>query len=369
MKIMMVFGTRPEAIKMCPLVKYLKEKKGVELKICVTGQHREMLDSVLNIFDIIPDYDLNLMKKGQTISNITIGVLKGVEKIIKNESPDIILVHGDTTTTLASAIAGFYNKIPIAHIEAGLRSGNLYSPYPEEFNRKLIDSFSTFHFCPTEQNKNNLLKEGVLEKNIFVTGNTVIDALKSVLNKEYEFKDEILKNIDYKNKKIILLTIHRRENWGQPMEEIFQGIKESISKHEDAIIIFPMHENPLIKECAQKNLGGIERIYLINSLDYISFSNLMNKCYFVVTDSGGIQEEAPALGKPVVVLREETERLEGVEAGTVKICGISKEKIIQCLDELLENEDIYLKMNKSINPYGVGGSSKMIGDILINYGK
>ena len=365
-KIMIIFGTRPEAIKLAPLIKYLKITTDIELKICVTAQHRGMLDTVLNIFEITPDYDLNIMKNGQTLVEMTIRILEGVDKVLKKEKPDLILVHGDTTTSLISAMGAFYNKIPVVHIEAGLRSKNMYSPYPEEFNRKLISDIAEYHFSPTIENKINLLNEGVSEDKIFVTGNTVIDALKSVVKENFIFENELLRTINYKEKKVVLLTIHRRENWGEPMEEIFYGIKNCALKHiNDIVIIFPMHENPIVRECAQKILGNIKNIYLIDPLDYVSFSNLMNKSYLVVTDSGGIQEEAPALGKPVVVLREETERMEGVKAGTVVLCGISKEKIEELLTELLSTKEEYIKMSKAINPYGNGESSKKIGNILV----
>lgn len=368
-KVMAVFGTRPEAIKMAPLVNHLKSRADeIDVKVCVTAQHREMLDMVLEIFNIKPDYDLNMMKKGQTLVDVNVRALEGVSKVLNEEKPDIVLVHGDTSTALAAAMASFYNKIPVGHVEAGLRSKNMYSPYPEEFNRKLIGSIAEYHFSPTIENKKNLLREGVAEEKIYVTGNTVIDALKSVVKDDYEFEDEFLKGIDYKNKRVILLTVHRRENWGEPMEKIFQGVRDCALKNKDVVIIFPMHQNPIVRDCAKKHLGDLENVYLINALDYISFSNLMNNSYFVVTDSGGIQEEAPALGKPVIVLRAETERMEGIQAGTVKLCNISREEIFNSLDGLLKDENEYKRMKEAINPYGIGKSSKIIGDILI-YGE
>lgn len=359
-KIIVIFGTRPEAIKMCPLIKELKKEKKFDVKVCVTAQHREMLDKVLKIFDIKPDYDLNIMSHGQTVIDINFRVLRGVDEIIKKENPDLVLVHGDTSTTLAAAMAAFYNKVPVGHVEAGLRSGNIYSPYPEEFNRKLVGSFAEFHFAPTVGNKNNLLKDGISEEKIFVTGNTVIDALKSVVNSNYLFEDKTLNRIDYLNKKVILITSHRRENLGKPMENIFNALKEIVLENEEVIAIFPMHKNPAIRESANKILGTIENILLIEPLDYIPFANLMSKSYIIATDSGGIQEEAPALGKPVIVLRTETERPEAVEAGTVKISGVEKDTIKKDILFILKNEVEYKKMANSVNPYGNGEAVKKI---------
>lgn len=363
-KIMLVFGTRPEAIKMCPLVNELKKYKCFDVKVCVTAQHREMLDKVLKIFSVIPDYDLDIMTHGQTIIDINSKVLKGIDKIIKEENPDLLLIHGDTSTTLSAGMAAFYNKIPVGHIEAGLRSGNIYSPYPEEFNRKLVAHFTKFHFAPTEGNKRNLLKEGIEEEKIFVTGNTVIDALKSVIDKNYIFQDKILNEIDYENKKVLLITAHRRENWGEPMENIFNAIKEIVLENKDVIAIFPIHKNPLVREVANRILGKLENIKLIEPLDYIPFANLIAKSYLIATDSGGIQEEAPALGKPVIVLRTETERPEAVEAGTVKISGIKKDVIKKDIEDILNKKSEYEKMANAINPYGNGDAVQLITNIL-----
>nr|WP_269467433.1 UDP-N-acetylglucosamine 2-epimerase (non-hydrolyzing) [Anoxybacter fermentans] len=367
MKVMTVFGTRPEAIKMAPLIKELEKNDLIQPIVCVTAQHREMLDMVLNLFNIIPDYDLNIMEHGQTIVDITNRVISGVDKVIKKERPDMVLVHGDTTTTFAAALAAFYNKVQVGHVEAGLRSGNIYSPYPEEMNRKLTGTIANLHFAPTVGNKENLLREGVEEKRIIVTGNTVIDALLYVVKKEYKFNDKILDGIDFENKKVILLTTHRRENWGQPMVNIFEAVKEIVLHNQDVEVIFPMHRNPKIRELAKERLGNVGRIYLIEPLDYEPFVNLINKCYLVMTDSGGIQEEAPSLGKPVLVLRTETERPEAVKAGTVKVVGVKKEVIVQMINQLLTDKETYEKMANAVNPYGDGQASKRILNALLKY--
>lgn len=313
-KVMTVFGTRPEAIKMAPLIKQLESTPGIESKVCVTAQHREMLDMVLELFKIKPDHDLDIMKHGQTISDITNRVLKGLEGVLKSDRPDLILVHGDTTTTFVGALAAFYEKIPVGHVEAGLRSGNKYSPYPEEMNRILTSQLSNLHFAPTVQNYNNLMAGGISADNIYITGNTVIDALIQVVKDDYVFNDTVLDNIDFLNKKVILVTCHRRENWGKPMEDIFNAIRDIVHTHEDVEVVFPVHLNPQIKSLAQNILGDVERIHLIEPLDYEPFVNILNKSYLILTDSGGVQEEAPSLGKPILVLRTETERPEAVEA-------------------------------------------------------
>ena len=365
-KIMSVFGTRPEAIKMCPLVKFMEKDERVESIVCVTAQHREMLDSVLDIFDVKPNYDLNIMKQGQTIIEIGSKVQEGVSKAIEDCNPDIVLVHGDTSTTLYGALASFYNKIPIGHVEAGLRSWDMYSPFPEEVNRSLTGRIATYHFAPTDVNKNNLLQEGIT-KNVWITGNTVIDALLSVINDDYVFEQEILNSIDFENKKVVLLTTHRRENWGEPMENIFESVVELVNTNNDVEVIFPMHKNPLIRELANKYFKGLEtKIHLIEPLEYVEFANLMSKVYLIMTDSGGIQEEAPSLGKPVVVLRAETERPEAVMAGTVKLGGINKDEIYSIVNELLNNKDEYNKMAHAENPYGDGSSCEKILDIIVN---
>ncbi len=364
-KVMSVFGTRPEAIKMAPLVKALEKDERFESIVCVTAQHREMLDSVLEIFDIKPQYDLNIMAHGQTIIDISNKVLKGVDEVIKKVEPDIVLVHGDTSTTLNGALAAFYNKVPVGHVEAGLRSYDIYSPFPEEMNRKLTGGITELHFAPTKTNQSNLILEGINKQKIHVTGNTVIDALLSVVNENHKFEDEILNNIDFNNKKVILLTTHRRENWGQPMENIFKAMIELIENNEDVEIIFPMHKNPSIRELAHRYFDKyIEKVHLIEPLEYVEFTNLMSKVYLIMTDSGGIQEEAPALGKPVMVLRTETERPEAVEAGTVILAGVKKEIIVNIADELINNEKSYKAMTQATNPYGDGKACKRILNII-----
>lgn len=365
-KVLSVFGTRPEAIKMAPLVKSLEKDQRVESIVCVTAQHREMLDSVLDIFNIEPQYDLDIMKHGQTIVDISNKVLNGVDKVIKECKPNIVLVHGDTSTTLNSALAAFYNKIPVGHVEAGLRSNDIYSPFPEEINRKLTASIATIHFAPTQNNKINLITEGIKEESIHVVGNTVIDALISVINENFIFESNIINRIDFINKKVILLTAHRRENLGRPMEDIFASIIELVKNNSDVEVIFPMHKNPAIRELAHKHFDELrEKVHLIEPLEYVEFANLMSKVYLIMTDSGGIQEEAPALGKPVIVLRTETERPEAVEAGTVKIAGTNKEKIYSIANNLINDNMLYEKMAQAINPYGNGESCGKIIDILI----
>lgn len=360
-KVMTVFGTRPEAIKMAPLVKKLEDDSRFELIVCVTAQHREMLDSVLDIFHIKPHYDLNIMAHGQTIVDISNKVLKGVDEVIKKCNPHMVLVHGDTSTTLNAALAAFYNKIPVGHVEAGLRSFDLYSPFPEEANRKLTGALATLHFAPTKTNRSNLLNEGINKDKIFVTGNTVIDALKSVIDEKYIFGENSLNSIDYNNKKVILLTTHRRENWGEPMENIFSSIGELIKSNEDVEVIFPMHKNPSIRELAHKYFDKYDdRVHLIEPLEYVEFANLMSKVYLIMSDSGGIQEEAPALGKPVIVLRTETERPEAIEAGTVKLGGTYKENIFNVVNALIKDKEEYEKMCKASNPYGDGKASENI---------
>ncbi|MDU2674030.1 MAG: UDP-N-acetylglucosamine 2-epimerase (non-hydrolyzing) [Clostridium sp.] len=364
-KVMSVFGTRPEAIKMAPLVKALEKDERFESIVCVTAQHREMLDSVLEIFDIKPQYDLNIMAHGQTIIDISNKVLKGVDEVINKCNPNIVLVHGDTSTTLNGALAAFYNKIPVGHVEAGLRSYDIYSPFPEEANRKLTGVITNLHFAPTKTNEKNLLSEGVNSEKIYVTGNTVIDALLSVVNENHVFEDKTLNNIDFYSKKVILLTTHRRENWGEPMENIFKAMIELISSNEDVEVIFPMHKNPSIRELAHKYFDNyLEKVHLIEPLEYVEFTNLMAKVYLIMTDSGGIQEEAPALGKPVMVLRTETERPEAVEAGTVKLAGINKENIVSIANELIKNKEAYKIMAQATNPYGDGMACSRILEII-----
>ena len=364
-KVMSVFGTRPEAIKMAPLVKALERDERFESIVCVTAQHREMLDSVLEIFNIKPQYDLNIMAHGQTIIDISNKVLKGVDEVIKKAEPDIVLVHGDTSTTLNGALAAFYNKVPVGHVEAGLRSYDIYSPFPEEANRKLTGVITNLHFAPTKTNEKNLLSEGVNPERIYVTGNTVIDALLSVVNENHIFEDKTLNNIDFENKKVILLTTHRRENWGEPMENIFKAMIELINNNDDVEVIFPMHKNPSIRELAHKYFDKyLDKVHLIEPLEYVEFTNLMAKVYLIMTDSGGIQEEAPALGKPVIVLRTETERPEAVEARTVKLAGINKENILNIANELINNRQAYKVMAQATNPYGDGMACGRILEII-----
>jgi UDP-N-acetylglucosamine 2-epimerase (non-hydrolysing) len=365
-KVMTVFGTRPEAIKMAPLVKKLQNTDKIESIVCVTAQHREMLDMVLELFNITPDYDLNIMSHGQTLVDITSKALYGLDDIIKKEKPDIVLVHGDTTTTLVGAQAAFYNKVKVGHVEAGLRSGNIYSPFPEEMNRKITGTIANIHFAPTIGNKKNLLKEGISEDKIYITGNTVIDALLQVVKDDYKFND-ILDNIDYENRKVLLLTCHRRENWGQPMENIFNAVKDLINENKDVEVVFPMHLNPRIRELANTIFNDTKRIHLIEPLDYEPFVNLINKCHLILTDSGGIQEEAPALGKPVVVLRTETERPEAVKAGTVKIGGIVRKEVFETVNLLLNNQEEYNKMANAVNPYGDGKACDRIVESILYY--
>lgn len=362
-KVLSVFGTRPEAIKMCPLVKEFECRDNIESIVCVTGQHREMLDSVLKVFKINPDYDLNIMKHGQSIVDVSNAVLEGTSRVIEECKPDLVLVHGDTTTTLNGALASFYNKIPVGHVEAGLRSFDINSPFPEEANRKLTGNIATYHFAPTDTNRENLFTEGIFY-NVFVTGNTVIDALLSIINKKHEFDEKILNDIDFENKKVILLTTHRRENWGKPMENIFEAITKLIAENEDVEVVFPMHKNPSIRDLAHKYFNANKNVHLIEPLEYVDFANIMSKAYLILTDSGGIQEEAPSLGKPVIVLRTETERPEAVKAGTVKLAGIEVDNIFNITNELIRDKDAYEKMALSSNPYGDGNSCKRIADII-----
>lgn len=360
-KVLSVFGTRPEAIKMAPLVKMLEKDDRFESIVCATAQHREMLDSVLEIFDIKPEYDLDIMAHGQTIVDISNKVLKGVDEVIKDCNPNLVLVHGDTSTTLNGALAAFYNQVPVGHVEAGLRSHDLYSPFPEEANRKLTGKLAELHFSPTTTNFENLVAENIPQEKIVITGNTVIDALLSVINKNHVFENDVLNKIDFENKKVILLTTHRRENWGKPMENIFEAIVNLVKTQCDVEVIFPMHRNPKIRELAIQYFGDYtDRIHMIEPLEYVEFANLMAKVYLIMTDSGGIQEEAPALGKPVLVLRTETERPEAVEAGTVKLAGIAADSVYELAKELIISEDNYLRMARATNPYGDGTACQKI---------
>jgi len=366
LKIMSVFGTRPEAIKMAPLVKELEKNSSIESKVCVTAQHREMLDQVLALFNIVPDYDLNLMKRKQSLNSITTDVLNSLGDILSEEKPDMILVHGDTTTTFASALAAFYNKIKVGHVEAGLRTYDKYFPFPEEMNRKLTGAIADLHFAPTSRNKDNLLKEGVVENDIFITGNTVIDAMNYTVEENYNFENKVLNNINY-NKKIIMVTAHRRENWGQGIENICKALLEIKKDNEDVEIVYLVHLNPVVRDVVYKYLDGVEGIHLLEPLDTKETHNLMKKSYFIMTDSGGIQEEAPHLGKPVLVLRDVTERIEAVEAGTVKIVGLDTKNIVKEANKLLWNNEEYELMSKAVNPYGDGTASKKIVENIVKY--
>jgi UDP-N-acetylglucosamine 2-epimerase (non-hydrolysing) len=366
-KVITIFGTRPEAVKMAPLVKELKSRKDIDVKVCVTAQHRQMLDQVLNLFDVVPDYDLNIMKDKQTLTSITTRALEGLEKIFEKENPDMVLVHGDTTTTFAGALAAFYKQIPVGHVEAGLRTFDKYFPFPEEMNRKLTGAMADIHFAPTQGSKNNLLNEGVFEDNIYITGNTVIDAMEHTVEKNYKFENEELNNLDYSSKKIIMVTAHRRENWGEGIENICKALKKIAIDNDDVEIVYLVHLNPVVRDVVYKHLDGVKGIHLLPPLDTKETHNLMNKCFMVMTDSGGLQEEAPHLGKPVLVLRDVTERPEAVEAKTVKLVGTDIDKIITETCELITNEDKYLNMSKAINPYGDGLASKRIADIILRY--
>ena len=360
-KVMTVFGTRPEAIKMAPLVKELKSRKEIECIVCVTAQHRQMLDQVLNVFEIKPDYDLDIMKQGQTLSDITSRVLYGLEDVMKEVKPDIVLVHGDTTTTFAGALAAYYNQIDIGHVEAGLRTWNKYSPYPEEMNRQMVGVMADMHFAPTENSKKSLLKENKPEEKIYVTGNTAIDALATTVRKDYSHP--IFDWVG--NDRLILVTAHRRENLGEPMRGMFKAIKRIIDEFKDVRVVYPVHLNPKVREIANEVLGDSDRIKLIDPLEVIDFHNFIAKSYLILTDSGGIQEEAPSLGKPVLVLRDTTERPEGITAGTLKLAGTDEETIYKLTRELLEDKIEYEKMSKASNPYGDGKASSRIADAII----
>ncbi len=364
-KVLSIFGTRPEAIKMAPIIKEMEKCEHIHQEVCVTAQHREMLDQVLNIFNIKPDYDLNIMTKNQTLTGITINALKGLEDILEKSNPDIILVHGDTTTTFVGSLAAFYKKIKIGHVEAGLRTYNKYEPFPEEMNRKLTGAMADLHFAPTKLSKENLLKENVNEDNIFITGNTSVDCVKTTVIKDYKFSCDTLNNIDYKNKKIITMTAHRRENLGKPLENICNAILKLVKDNEDIEIVYAVHFNPLVREVANRILGDNPRIHLIDPIDMTDMHNLINLSYMVMTDSGGLQEEVPSLKKPVLVLRNVTERPEGVTAGVLKLGGTEENNIISLATELLNNQNIYKSMVNAKNPFGDGIASKRIVDAIL----
>lgn len=363
-KVMSIFGTRPEAIKMAPLVKELEKRKNIESIVCVTAQHREMLDQVLETFDIKPDYDLNIMIQGQTLGDVTTRALTGLEDVIKEARPDIVLVHGDTTTTFAGALAAFYNQVAIGHVEAGLRTDNKYSPYPEEMNRQMVDRLSDMYFAPTEISKNNLLKENINESKIYITGNTAIDAMSTTIDKNYTHKElEWIKP----GERMILLTAHRRENLGEPMRHIFRAIKRIVDEFDDVKVIYPIHMNPKVREVANEVFDGDDKVKLIEPLEVFDFHNFQNKSYIILTDSGGIQEEAPSLGKPVLVLRDTTERPEGISAGTLKLVGTDEDIIYEETKRLLTDSKEYERMSKASNPYGDGHASERIVDAIVEY--
>ena len=369
LRIMSVFGTRPEAIKMAPLVRELSSREDIESICCVTAQHREMLDSVLEVFSLKPDWDLDIMTPRQTLSTITSKCLTGMDEAIDALAPHMVLVHGDTSTTFAGALSAFYHKVPVGHVEAGLRTYDKYSPYPEEMNRKLVTQIADLYFCPTENNRENLRKEGVTE-GVFVTGNTVIDALKTTVRPDYVFAAEELNLLPYDSRKILLVTCHRRENYGQPMEDIMSALAHIARSHEDVELVYPVHLSPAVQECAKKHLGDIPNVHLIPPLAADEMHNLMARCYLVLTDSGGLQEEAPALGKPVLVLRRETERPEAVTAGTVKLAGVAFDDIVRMADELIDDPAAYAAMAHAVNPYGDGGACRRIADaILWHFGR
>jgi UDP-N-acetylglucosamine 2-epimerase len=369
LKVLTVFGTRPEAIKMAPLVRLLNEDEDIRSVLCVTAQHREMLDGVLALFNLKPDYDLNIMRPNQTIGAITANVLAGLEDVIEREAPDVLLVHGDTTTTFAAALAGFYKMCGIGHVEAGLRTHDKYSPYPEEMNRVLTSRLADLHFAPTRRNRDNLLREGVDESKIFVTGNTVIDALLDVSRRPYVFTEGPLATLDFGKRRLITVTCHRRENLGENMAAIFSAVRDIAEAFDDAEIVYPVHLNPRLRAAADEYLRGAARVHLIEPLGYQAFVKLMSMSYLIITDSGGMQEEAPSLGKPVLVVRKETERPEAVEAGTVRLAGVKREELFANAAELLTESAVYDRMAQAVNPYGDGLASRRIAEVLKSYMK
>ena len=369
LRVMSVFGTRPEAIKMAPLVQELKNHPEIESICCVTAQHRQMLDSVMEVFRLKADCDLNIMAPRQTLSSITCKCLTGMDDVIEEMRPDLILVHGDTSTTFAGALSAFYHQVPVGHVEAGLRTYDRYSPFPEEMNRKMVGTIATLHFCPTENNRRNLLKENITE-GVFVTGNTVIDALKTTVRPDYQFSTDVLNALPYDSKKIILVTCHRRENYGEPMKQIMLALRQIAMENEDVELVYPVHLSPVVREAVQTYLEGTPRVHLIDPLAADEMHNLMARCYMVLTDSGGLQEEAPALGKPVLVLRRETERPEAVAAGTVKIAGVVQEDIVRMAEELIRSKESYEAMAHAVNPYGDGQACRRIAEaILWHFGR
>lgn len=359
-KIMLVFGTRPEAIKMCPLVNELKKRKNIKTIVCVTGQHRQMLNMVLDTFNVVPDYDLSIMKDKQTLFDITTNILEKIKSVLEEEGPDVVLVHGDTSTTFVTSLACFYLQIPVGHVEAGLRTYDIFSPYPEEFNRQAVSIISRYNFAPTEMAKENLIREGKADDSIFVTGNTAIDALKTTVREDYSHPE-----LDWaKNSRLIMITAHRRENLGEPMKHMFKAIRRVMDEHPDVKAVYPIHMNPVVRETANEYLGDDDRIHIIEPLDVIDFHNFLNRSYLILTDSGGIQEEAPSLGKPVLVMRDTTERPEGIKAGTLKLVGTEEENIYKEFNRLLSDKYEYEKMSRASNPYGDGHACERIADIL-----
>ena len=359
-KVMLVFGTRPEAIKMCPLVNELKTRKSIKTVVCVTGQHRQMLDQVLDVFGVVPDYDLSIMKDKQTLFDITTGILNGIGEVLDDAKPDVVLVHGDTSTTFVTALACFYKQIPVGHVEAGLRTYNIYSPYPEEFNRQAVSIISQYNFAPTELSRDNLIKEGKAEDSIFVTGNTAIDALKTTVREDYSHPE-----LEWaEGSRLIMITAHRRENLGEPMHNMFRAIRRVMEEHADVKAIYPIHMNPVVRKAAEEELAGCDRIRIIEPLEVLDFHNFLARSFMILTDSGGIQEEAPSLGKPVLVMRDTTERPEGIKAGTLKLVGTDEQVIYDNFKLLLENNEAYDAMSKASNPYGDGFACKRIADIL-----
>lgn len=360
-KILLVFGTRPEAIKMCPLVNELKAREGVKTVVCVSGQHRQMLDQVLEAFHVVPDYDLSIMKDRQTLFDITTNILDRIKAVLEEVKPDVVLVHGDTSTTFVTALACFYMQIPVGHVEAGLRTNDIYSPYPEEFNRQAVSIISRYNFAPTEQARQNLLSEGKRPESIFVTGNTAIDALRTTVREDYSHPELVWAS----DSRLILITAHRRENLGEPMKNMFRAIRRVMDEHTDVKAIYPIHMNPIVRKTADEFLGGDDRIHIIEPLDVLDFHNFLARCFLVLTDSGGIQEEAPSLGKPVLVMRNTTERPEGIAAGTLKLVGTDEEVIYRSFKQLLEDNEEYARMSNACNPYGDGFACKRIADILV----
>ena len=361
-KILLVFGTRPEAIKMCPLVNELKAREGVETIVCVSGQHRQMLDQVLEAFHVVPDYDLSIMKDRQTLFDITTNILDRIKAVLEEVKPDVVLVHGDTSTTFVTALACFYMQIPVGHVEAGLRTNDIYSPFPEEFNRQAVSIISRYNFAPTEQARQNLLSEGKRPESIFVTGNTAIDALRTTVREDYSHPELVWAS----DSRLILITAHRRENLGEPMNNMFRAIRRVMDEHTDVKAIYPIHMNPIVRKTADEFLGGDDRIHIIEPLDVLDFHNFLARCFLVLTDSGGIQEEAPSLGKPVLVMRNTTERPEGIAAGTLNLVGTDEEVIYRSFKQLLEDNEEYARMSNACNPYGDGFACKRIADILVH---